>query len=309
MIEYMFENNALYSASVFVCKRMGENGYSDILMPEFPPFNPPPILYYTDQYDGFFNFIVNETGRAKTTYLPYFVVDFIQSCLSSLGRFDVNDNVRELRRLQEFVYDILFIFWLCCNYRMKLAWFIIINPYQFPFDVLRTLTDWYLNVATGCIPFLLGIDYSPTIMFTALGWVLDRVRYLAVVPPFRYSEGELFDYEGALAITDNPALVKALKSAPTDGSFRIFRKLPSVWIEKPIPDNLREYWAIRRPEIFDYLMEHYSHLGIQFIPDKIAKLKPISQAINLPDYFDNLSINLISLKDSLLSVDVSHFHF
>ena len=306
MVLDMFDNNSWYFTTQLMSK-IGDNGYIDVFMPTVSKFSPPNIFSYFDQVDGYFNLVVVESQRAKTTYLNDFLSDGLQNILNYFGYFDVNKNVKNIRFAHEQFYDVIFIFNACCNARLTLSWWLIFNPYQQPFDTLRGGVDWYLNCLTGGLPVVVGIDYGPSICLFAIGWVVDYVRNLAIVVPYRYSDGQFISSGDVESIVDNPVLARTLENMK--GDIRIFRKLPSLWVEKPIPDNLREYWAVKRPIIFDFLLKTYSDLGIQFIPDKIAKFKAVSKAINLPDYFENISTNLICLKTHIFSLNILHFHF
>ena len=305
MVLDVFDNNAWYFVTQVISK-IGDNGYIDIIVPQFGKFTPPDIFNYYDEIDGYFNLVVVESNRAKTTYLNSFFSDAIQNFLNYCGLFDINKNIRSIRFAQEQFYDALFIFNACANFRLSLSWWLIFNPYQQPFDTLRVFTDWYLNFLTGGIPVIVGVDYGPTISLSVLGVFLDYIRNLAIVVPYRYDDGKFLTADDIRSI-DNPALVRILENMKCD--VRIFRKLPSLWVEKPIPDNLREYWAIKKPIIFDFLIQNYSDLGIQFFPDKIAKFKTLSNAINLSDYFETISTNLICLKTHILSLNILDFHF
>jgi len=306
MVLDVFDSNAWHFMTQVISK-VGDNGYRDILIPEFGKFTPPNIYNYYDDTDGYFNLVVLESGRTKTTYLFNFISDGIQNLLNYFEFFDTPKNIRNIRVAHEHFYDALFIFNACANFRMSLSWWLIVNPYQQPFDTLRVFTDWYLNALTGGIPVIIGVDYGPSISLAGLGWFLDYVRHLAIVVPYRYSDG-IFIAAGDVASTiDNPSVARVLESMNSD--IRVFRKLPSLWIEKPIPDNLREYWAIKKPIIFEFLIKNYSDLGIQFYPDKIVEFKTVSNAINLSDYFENISTNLVCLKTDMLSLNILHFHF
>jgi hypothetical protein len=306
MVLDVFDSNAWHFMTQVISK-IGDNGYIDIIIPKFGKFTPPNIYNYYDEIDGYFNLVVVESGRAKTTYLNDFFSDGIQNFLNYWGFFDISKNIKNIRFAQEQFYDALFIFNACANFRLSLSWWLIFNPYQQPFDTLRTFVDWYLNFLTGGIPVIIGVDYGPSISLSALGVFLDYIRNLAIIVPYRYSDGKFFAADDVGSITDNPALVRRLENMESD--VRIFRKLPSLWIEKPIPDNLREYWAIKKPIIFDFLTKNYYDLGVQFLPDKIAKLKAVSKSITLHDYFENISTNLICLKTEILSLNILHFHF
>ena len=68
---------------------------------------------------------------------------------------------------------------------------------------------------------------------------------------------------------DNPVLADLISKIGED--VIIFRYLPSLWYKYPIPDNLREYWYNKKPEILQYFLKNYANLGIDFLPDQILQ--------------------------------------
>ena len=51
----------------------------------------------------------------------------------------------------------------------------------------------------------------------------------------------------------------------------LYRYLPSLWAEEPIPDSLREFWYTNRPDILKYMKKNYSQLEIDFEPNRVLK--------------------------------------
>jgi hypothetical protein len=73
----------------------------------------------------------------------------------------------------------------------------------------------------------------------------------------------------------------------------LFRYLPSLWYSHPIPNSLKEFWYTERTDILNFMKKNYSHLEIEFLPDRIVKgmtqsqiLKPIAN--NLADLSSNI---------------------
>ena len=109
MVLNVFDNNAWHFLTQVV-STIGDNGYIDIIIPEFGKFTPATIYNYYDGIDGYFNLVVIESDRAKTTYLNDFFSDALQSFLTYFGFFNIPKNIKNIRFAQEQLYDCLFIF-------------------------------------------------------------------------------------------------------------------------------------------------------------------------------------------------------
>ena len=169
---------------------------------------------------------------------------------------------------QEQFYKTLLLFDMLCNARLMLGWWLVFNPYQQPFDTLRTITDWWLNMFTGAIPYVVGTDYSSLISQIITGIFIDYLRDLAIILPYKKNEGQLLNEEDFKSL--NTELAKVLEKCGTE--IRIFRGLPSIWSENPIPNGLREYWFTRRPNVTEFLIQnYYENLGINFLPNRVLK--------------------------------------
>lgn len=309
----IFDNNAWH----FVTQTVSDLRTHEILplaFPAGPPFTVPTIYFYEDANpdgDGFFNMFVIESDRARTKYIFGFLSDFFQNILNLCGAYNHQANINTLRKIQEQLYEILVIFNTCCNLRLTMGWWLLINPYQRPFDFLRTGTDWWLNMFMGSIPLVIGIDLSSAISLYINSIVIDFLRDLALVVPYRYSDGELLTEEGFNDL--HPFISKGLQKLGCT-EVRVFRGLPSIWTENPIPNGLREYWFTKRPNVTGFLItNYYEKLGINFLPNRILKdllekSKNDSVSISLLNNFENMSTNLISLKSSILSLDFTHLH-
>ena len=86
--------------------------------------------------------------------------------------------------------------------------------------------------------------------------------------PYLPSEGEKFTIND-LAQLDNPALADLVSKIGEDVT--VFRYLPSLWYKYQIPDDLREYWYVKKPEILQYFLKNYENLGIDFLPNQILQ--------------------------------------
>lgn len=233
--------------------------YLEIFFPKGLIFNPPILTFYQDNIEGYYNFFIVQKNAI-----------FLPNWLSEIIQIFANQNVDTtlLSTIQEWTFGILNKFRILCEIRAALWWWLMFNPYQQPFNTLRILTEWYLTSLTGIFPIIMGIDIGPTIAITALGVLLDLLNRLVFTMPYLPSEGEKFTIND-LAQLDNPALADLVSKIGEDVT--VFRYLPSLWYKYQIPDNLREYWYIKKPEILQYFLKNYENLGIDFLPNQILQ--------------------------------------
>merc|ERR1711862_126747 len=233
--------------------------YLEIFFPKGLIFNPPILTFYQDNIEGYYNFFIVQKNAI-----------FLPNWLSEIIQIFANQNVDTtlLSTIQEWTFGILNKFRILYEIRAALWWWLTFNPYQQPFNTLRILTEWYLTSLTGIFPIIMGIDIGPTIAITALGVLLDLLNRLVFTMPYLPSEGEKFTIND-LAQLDNPALADLVSKIGEDVT--VFRYLPSLWYKYQIPDNLREYWYIKKPEILQYFLKNYENLGIDFLPNQILQ--------------------------------------
>lgn len=234
--------------------------YFEIFFPKGLHFSNSSVYFYKDNLEGYYNFIITQKN-------PLFLPNWISEIIQIFGNQHINTT--NLRTLQEWSFGFLNKFRILCELRAALWWWLMFNPYQEPFNTLRVLTEWYLTAFTGTFPIILGIDIGPSISISLLGFVLDGLNRLVFTMPYLPSEGEKFTITN-LSTLDNPALVNLIDKLGVE-EVRIFRYLPSLWYKYPIPDNLREYWYTKKPEILQYFLNNYGSLGIDFLPDRILQ--------------------------------------
>ena len=278
--------------------------YFEIFFPKGVQFNNSSVYFCKDSLEGYYNFIITQKN-------PLFLPNWISEIIQIFGNQHINTT--NLRTLQEWTFEFLNKFRILCELRAALWWWLMFNPYQEPFNTLRVLTEWYLTAFTGTFPIILGIDIGPSISISLLGFVLDGLNRLVFTMPYLPSEGEKFNITN-LSTLDNPALVNLIDKLGVE-EVRIFRYLPSLWYKYPIPDNLREYWYTKKPEILQYFLNNYGSLGIDFLPDRILQAQyenqinheiittTINNFINIPTYLicsvneilnNNIVLNKIS---------------
>ena len=151
--------------------------------------------------------------------------------------------------------------------RIAISWLIYINPYTFPWCYLVAAIDWTEDALQGIIPAILGVNITGNIFLGVLGVIADSLNHLVFTMPFLPSEAE----ETKLLINDEMKDVL------------IFHYLPILWYRHLIPNNIREYWYDKRPDILEYMQTAYKDLNIEFLPDNISNITNplIDQITNL----------------------------
>lgn len=242
--------------------------------------------FYEHQLEGFYNFYV--INYSNIFFLPDWLSQWIQI------NFEIAVDDTQLMLIRESLFVGLMTYMLILDFRMKLFWFLSINPYTRPWIYLISLTDWLFDLLTGAIPVVLGLDLSATIILTLFGKIIDSLNHLVFTMPFLPSEG----VPGKMLIDGKMTEVI------------LFRYLPSLWYTHPIPDKLREFWYSERPDILNFMNKNYNHLDIDFLPNRILKeLYEKDQLQNsITNSLNGMSNKLISLVPDQLIV-VTNFVF
>ena len=124
-------------------------------------------------------------------------------------------------------------------------------------------------------------------------------------------EGQLLNAEDIQNLED-PELTRLLERY--GDQIRLFHKLPAVWVEHPIPNNLREYWLNKRPYITEFLIKnYYEDLGVDFLPNRLLKQLQQTPKVgsiinNLFHNFENISTNFSYSKSNVVLLDLIHLH-
>lgn len=242
--------------------------------------------FYEDDFEGYYNFYV--LNYKNIFFLPDWLSEWIQI------NFEISIDTSPLETIRHALFVGFLGFMLLLDFRMKLFWFLSINPYTRPWIYMVAMTDWVFEVISGFVPVILGLDLSATIMLTFVGKVTDSLNHLVFTMPFLPSEG----VPGKMV----------LQGELTD--VIMFRYLPSLWYTHPIPDKLREFWYTERKEIFNFMEANYKQLKIDFLPDRILKEMYEQEQIknSLIDNVNNLSTEVIS-QVSETSLKLSNFSF
>ena len=285
--------NTLTSLSDLLLAQAPKN-YQEILFFDGKPFNPPTQYFYSDGVDGYFNLFVVESESATS---PVYLFNWLSQFIQIVCNHQVN--IITLRDVQEWIHQILKTYLVICQTRVAFYWWLMFNPYSQPFESLRITTDWYLNAFHGVIPGFLGVDFSPSIGLGLLGYAIDIIGRLAFTMPYLPKEGMLLEVEKLAEYkpeTQNNELLEMINEFGQN--VRVFRGLPELWKNSPIPDSLREHWFTDRPEITEFLLKTYVDENYQpindFLPNRILK-----------EYYDH--VNQIGQSISFNSVPID-FH-
>ena len=243
---------------------------------------------YQTKEEGFYNFYIE--NYRNIFFLPDWLSEFIQVRLNICLDISVLETIREVLFIGLVVYSQIVIL------RITISWFIYINPYTFPWCYLAAAVDWTEDVLQGIVPAILGVNITGTIFLGLLGIVADSLNHLVFTMPFLPSEGE----ETKLLI--NQEMKNVL----------LFHYLPISWYRHPIPNDLREQWYNKEPEILDYMQKAYKDLDIQFLPDKIVQQlnqqsNLLTQQKNIHDYISTEILSKENLFQSNLLINHRNF--
>lgn len=227
--------------------------------------------YFEHSVDGYYNFYIENYRNI------YFLPDWFSQWLQINFEMSVDTTSLELIREGIFVGLISFIYLM--QFRIHLFWFLTINPYTRPWVYIISLTDWVFDGIAGFAPVIFGLDLTGAIILSILGKIADTLNHLVFTMPFLPTEGQ----PGKLIIDQQ------LKDVI------LFRYLPSLWYTHLIPNNLREYWYIERPEIIKFLKKNYGQLNINFDPDRIL--------------YDNFQVLTKDISPKLLCKTIDYCHF
>ena len=207
--------------------------------------NPIERIFYEHKSQGYYNFYVK--NYQNIFFLPNWLSRWIQlNC-------NICIDTTSLEIIRESIFFGLLSFTILLQFRLKLYWFLTINPYTRPWIYMISLTDWVYDFMSGFTPTSFGIDISPMIVLGIIGKLMDSLNSLVFTMPFLPTEG----IPGKLMI--NKELTDVL----------FFRYLPSLWYTHFIPNSLRNVWYHERPEIFSFMKQKYGHLNIKLLPDNV----------------------------------------
>jgi hypothetical protein len=239
---------------------------------------PPPKSYFNSHIfllnsgkDAFIGFIVSQ----QATFIPDILSEYIQL----YGGINIPDDTLSLVIFQRWIYDFVRMFTSLCGFRLLFSLILIINPYTFPWILIVTSTDWFLESLTGLLPVFLGVDFSGVLALNILAAITDYIKKLVFTMPYLPSEG--------------------IKE--TIGSHNVYRfgGIPQLWQEHGIPSQLKEEWYKERPEIIEHFFKYYHDAGVPFLPTRVlqefSKTQPQLPASDATSHVtDVVSTNILS---------------
>ena len=231
----------------------------DIFIGPFPKPDHLDRYYYESDTDGFYNFYF--ANYKNMVFLPNWLSEFLQI------RCNLCLDISILETFREALFVSLVYYSYILSARMIVSWFMIINPYTWPFSILVALIDWFEDATMGALPSIAGVSLLSPLFSLLLGKIADSVNHLVFTMPFLPSEGV-----PAVALVDGK---------PRD--VLLFRYLPILWYKHPIPNDLREYWFTERRDILEFMQNAYKNVDIQFLPDSM-----LDHSFNLQRILENL---------------------
>jgi hypothetical protein len=232
--------------------------FTEVVFGNVPEFTKITRTIYQHKEDGFYNLYIPD--YQNIWFLPDWLSRWIQLNL------EITVDVSPLEHVQQALFISLILFYFVMEFRVKLYWFLTINPYTRPWLYLLALTDWLTDWVSGMAPVVFGLDYSTSLVLLMIGKLADSLNHLVFTMPFLPSEG----------------LPGKIMSGDKMESVILYRYLPSLWMDEPIPNSLREFWYEKRPDILRFMQKNYHQLDIDFEPNRILREMYDKEHINKP---------------------------
>jgi len=202
-----------------------------------------PRYNYESKEEGFYNFYIE--NYKNIYFLPDWLSEFIQV------KLHICLNITTLNLIHETIFLMFVAYYQIIILRITLSWLISINPYTLPWCYVSAAVDWTEEVLQGIIPSVFGVNITASLWLGVIGVIADSLNHLVLTMPFLPSEGE------TAKVWINGQLKDVL----------VFHYLPILWYRYPIPNEVREFWYQKRPDILNYMITTYGNLGINFFPN------------------------------------------
>ena len=141
---------------------------SQVFFGNFPEMSKIDRTFYEHKSDGFYNFYV--PNYKNIFFLPDWLSQWLQI------NFNISVDTTPLEIIQQSIFLGLIGFFFLVEFRMKLYWFLTINPYTRPWIYLISLTDWIQDFMTGLSPVMLGVDLTAPIILGLTGKLADSLN-------------------------------------------------------------------------------------------------------------------------------------
>ena len=238
------------------------------------------------------NFINKTDGYYNFYFIHYSNIKFLPNCVSETIQILFNQclDITAIEIVRECLFLSLLVFCEILSLRLLIYWYPVLNPYQIPFVFLVSITDWLEEPSSGIFPSPLGINITTTVILGLLGSAADQFNHVVFTMPYLPSEGK------AMRI-----LVK--KKTLTD--VIVYKGLPKLWREYPIPDKIRRFWFYKRPDILNFMRRKYKDENIIFLPNEaIREIKAKNELFKnqIDDFINN------NIQFSIIKPQKDHFH-
>nr|QYB18905.1 hypothetical chloroplast RF89 [Climaconeis sp.]QYB18964.1 hypothetical chloroplast RF89 [Climaconeis sp.] len=243
----------------------------NMLFGDTPQLDPIVKSTYTTGHEGFYNFYV--LHYQNMYFLPDWLSKFLQI------QFDICIDTEVLDTIQKNLFVFLIVYGEIVFIRTCFFWFLTINPYTYPWVLAVALVDWTDDVLQGFTPSIFGVNITSAIYMMIIGRLADSLNHLVFTMPYLPSEGE------KTTLFINGEVKRVI----------IFHYLPNLWYNYPIPNELREHWYNKEPEVLEFMQKAYGELGIKFTPDNITKT-------DIDPFDPETKERLFSIYEKLLSI-------
>lgn len=237
-------------------------------------------FWYESSTEGYYNFYIEHFRNV--IFLPDWLSKWIQLY------FDIGVDTAGLEVVRDTLFSLCVYFMFLVQFRTVLYFIITVNPYTRPWIYLVSLTDWIydllFNLGISRRVVVYGFPILPAIVNSFIGAVADSLNHLVFTMPFLPSERE-----SGLYFDDHDKVIKHVL---------VFRYLPSLWIEHPIPNKIRQFWYQERPEILEFIKVNYAHFRLSLLPDEI---------IAEPEKYKILSMKAVSSYSIYSQEFIEHF--
>ena len=255
-----------------------------------PHFEPIKRHFYTGTHNQFGFYVPN---FQNIFFIPDAVSKFIQLKFEIITNSDVN----QLVQYQQALFVVLMVWYFIIETRLKMYWFLSINPYKRPFNYFIGMVDPFLDSMNAIFPLRFNLDYSPTVASMLLGKIIDTLNHLVFTMPFLPSEG----MAGTMKQGEKIPPVKCV----------YFRFVPRLWQDYPIPDRIREFWYRNSPKILKYLEKWRTPNGdkLDYLPERIlqAQYDSVHENVHNIHHFSTNLLSDISLHTHLHNHNVENF--
>lgn len=200
---------------------------------------------------------INYFTSPRGTFLP----DFISAFLQIFGHYNLPEDSIKLTTLQTVLIRLAGIYERIITLYYYFAYFLIFNPYEFPWIFITALTEEYLGLLQGYLPVVAGVDLGSAIM---VGLVVETIYYLqklVFTMPYLPSEKTFVNLAPFFGAYD--------EDPPLDNIIA-FHGMPKLWQLLGIPNEVREKWYNEEPWITAHFLDQFGNTDIEILPDRIA---------------------------------------